>query len=262
MTQESKGQSPRRNALKVLMASGVVAATTVERNWVKPIVHSVMLPAHAQTSSDEKGGPNHRPLRDPCSVGVTCDDGGGVSVDANGRVENGDGISGTEIQVEFELDGSVQTETTITDSGGFWSSSVTFGDAPETGTVFVEASAPEFGSTNCQASYTCTDEKTSEEGVCVKIDGADIGRDNLQIDLGSETVTIMSWIQKDGEVGEYVGFTLDTNVCFDVKAGNGCFTDEGSSWTHPEGTSGPDAKAISNVTFCPSALCPSLGNCR
>lgn len=45
----------RRDALKKLgIATGVGAAATTE--WAKPVVNSIIVPAHAQTTSGSSGG--------------------------------------------------------------------------------------------------------------------------------------------------------------------------------------------------------------
>jgi hypothetical protein len=45
---------PRRRLLKVMLgAGGAAAATRLPERWMKPVVEATLLPAHAQTSSDE-----------------------------------------------------------------------------------------------------------------------------------------------------------------------------------------------------------------
>ena len=86
---------------------------------------------------------------------------------------------------------------------------------------------------------------------CERIEGAQIGRAGVQV-LGG-TVTFTTWRAKDGEPGEYVGFELNAGVGagYAVKTGGETHYGSGTSWVHPEGTSGPKAPAISNVTVCP-----------
>ncbi|PIQ62061.1 MAG: hypothetical protein COV99_07280, partial [Bacteroidetes bacterium CG12_big_fil_rev_8_21_14_0_65_60_17] len=61
--------------------------------------------------------------------------------------------------------------------------------------------------------------------------------------------------EKGDSPGEYVGFTLDNSVDnVTVKAGTDTFTFSGSSWTHPNGTSGPTVSAISNINFCDATV--------
>lgn len=89
---------------------------------------------------------------------------------------------------------------------------------------------------------------------CVRIEGADIGRAGLVVELLDRTVTFAGWTEKDGE-GEVVGFTITSSgpVAYAVKSGGE--TDYGTSatWVNPNGTRGPAAAGISNITLCPSA---------
>jgi hypothetical protein len=88
---------------------------------------------------------------------------------------------------------------------------------------------------------------------CVRIEGDEIGAANLGISVGGVDVEIAAWTSKEGEEGEYVGFELaaGASLAFAVKTGGETHHGEGGSFTHPAGASGPDAPAISNVTFCP-----------
>lgn len=91
---------------------------------------------------------------------------------------------------------------------------------------------------------------------CVKIEGDQIGQAPQTLSLGDGiTVTITGWTDKAGEPNEKVGFTFTSNgsVRFAVKAAGRSFVSSGGSWVHPEGTSGPQASAISNITFCPNS---------
>jgi len=94
-------------------------------------------------------------------------------------------------------------------------------------------------------------------------------------------ITIGNWILKEGEEDEYVGFEIiaaaATNgipisiddIEYTVKAGNQCFVGSGGYWINPNGTSGPQAKAISNIVFCENVITfcggsldkPCKGNC-
>jgi|GEM_PF-5322018 len=91
----------------------------------------------------------------------------------------------------------------------------------------------------------------------------------LEGDFGSRTtisfcclsITIDNWVRKDDSGGEYVGFeiveatvsgepvALD-DIRYIVKAGGECYRGSGAEWVNPNGTSGPEAKAISHITFC------------
>jgi hypothetical protein len=90
---------------------------------------------------------------------------------------------------------------------------------------------------------------------CVKIEGADIGR-TITLEVpdadgeGTVSITFTGWVAKDGEDGEFVGFTLDGDATFVVKAGTEQFEGSGDSWTNPNGTGGSAAKGISYVAIC------------
>lgn len=51
--QDPKSNDSRRKLLKIIAAGGgaVVAGKSLPENWARPVVDSVMLPAHAQTST-------------------------------------------------------------------------------------------------------------------------------------------------------------------------------------------------------------------
>jgi hypothetical protein len=84
-----------------------------------------------------------------------------------------------------------------------------------------------------------------------KIEGSQIGRENLVMDLGNKTVTFTDWVAKPGSPGEYNGFTITvdgaSSISYIVKAGTQRFASTTMSWTHPSGLA---ANAISNVDFC------------
>jgi cysteine-rich repeat protein len=84
---------------------------------------------------------------------------------------------------------------------------------------------------------------------CPKIEGSDIGKAGVTLEVNGQIVTFVSFQPKEDD-GGFIGFTLDTSASFIVKAGQMCFAGEGTSWTHPGGTSGPDANAISNIQIC------------
>lgn len=48
--QEITSQSKRKILASIGITSGVIGASTLSHNWVKPVVDSVVLPAHAQTT--------------------------------------------------------------------------------------------------------------------------------------------------------------------------------------------------------------------
>lgn len=88
---------------------------------------------------------------------------------------------------------------------------------------------------------------------CVKIEGSQIGQAPQTLSFSGITLTITGWTDKDGQPGEQVGFTFTSSapVLYAVKASTRTFADSATSWVHPEGTSGPAANGISNITFCP-----------
>jgi hypothetical protein len=88
---------------------------------------------------------------------------------------------------------------------------------------------------------------------CVKIEGQEIGRPQT-LGLDGAAVTIDGWKSKDGSTGEYIGFTFSSSgkrVAYAVKAGGETYAGTATTWVHPGGTTGSEANAISNVTFCP-----------
>lgn len=99
---------------------------------------------------------------------------------------------------------------------------------------------------------------------CIKIEGGELGRTDLELDVGSGTVRITGWSNKDGEAGEYIGFTYETDLgggFLSVKAGGESYRETyDGDWVHPNGTSGPTASGISNVVFCDGAEPPGDGD--
>lgn len=92
---------------------------------------------------------------------------------------------------------------------------------------------------------------------CEKIEGETIGAEETSLAVGTATLWIDGWVEKDDSPNEWIGFywTLaDGPVSIRVKAGPEVFEalleDESGAWHHPGGTGGPSAKAISNIVFC------------
>lgn len=87
-----------------------------------------------------------------------------------------------------------------------------------------------------------------------KIEGGDIGVVGLELGLGPKRVTFEDWVAKADSPGEYVGFVISVSgadsVRYIVKAGGELHADDVSSWIHPNGDTGSEAPAISNVDFC------------
>lgn len=91
-----------------------------------------------------------------------------------------------------------------------------------------------------------------QEG-CTKIEGGDRGVEGVEIAIAGDVVRITDWRAKDDGPGEYIGFTIESSgpVVYGVKAGERSFIGTATTWVHPDGTGGPEAQAISNITFCP-----------
>jgi hypothetical protein len=88
-----------------------------------------------------------------------------------------------------------------------------------------------------------------------KIEGGQIGRDGVAIQLGSKTVTFGNWVGKSGSPGEYVGFSLTlaggSAVSYVVKSGGERAPSTSLTWVHAAGPGGgSNAPGISNVDFC------------
>lgn len=92
------------------------------------------------------------------------------------------------------------------------------------------------------------------EGTCAKIEGADIGVENLSLAVGGKVVTFHSWVNKAGEAAEFVGFSYAVSggaVVYTVKAGGELHPGNGSPWMHPAGVDGgSEAPGVSNVVVC------------
>jgi len=58
MTDKNKTAENRRKLLKTVVAGGgaIIAGKTLPEKWGRPVVDSVMLPAHAQASASFAGG--------------------------------------------------------------------------------------------------------------------------------------------------------------------------------------------------------------
>lgn len=121
---KKNGEKPinkRRDALRKLAVSGGVIGAA--RTWSKPIVDSVMLPAHATTSL---------PLQDPCT-GVTILPQGlyAFDVQVTGQVL-GPGNAGIPIHIQVSVSGgssgpdTLDQDTTTTGSGQYSATLGTF----------------------------------------------------------------------------------------------------------------------------------------
>lgn len=97
-----------------------------------------------------------------------------------------------------------------------------------------------------------------DEGwTCVKIEDETLGAEETSLEVGTATLWIDGWVEKDDSPGEWIGFSWTLSggpVSIRVKAGTEVYEalleDESGTWIHPEGTEGPRAKAISDVVVC------------
>lgn len=92
------------------------------------------------------------------------------------------------------------------------------------------------------------DDGLEHAGACAKIEGSQIGVENLTIEVGSKLLTFHSWELKEGEAGEYIGFSWSQtgSLSVRVKAGTDVFDAQGGSWANADA----DEHAISNVEGC------------
>ena len=89
---------------------------------------------------------------------------------------------------------------------------------------------------------------------CYRVEDAQIGQEGLQVSVSDLVVTVQSWIPKDDNPNEFVGFTYTfsgDDVLVLVKAGQDVFAAQGTgNWIHPGGTSGNEVKGIGPIVFC------------
>ena len=105
-------------------------------------------------------------------------------------------------------------------------------------------------------SETKSDLESQAEHVsdCCKLEGAEIGREDAFLRLGTKAVLVHDWVGKTGEPNEYVGFSLTidgSSMSYVVKAGGERHQASGSTWMHPNGPGGgSETPGISNLDFC------------
>ena len=91
------------------------------------------------------------------------------------------------------------------------------------------------------------------EGEC-KLEGNDIGNEDVVVYLGSKSVRVHDWVGKTGAPGEYVGFSLTLDgdtIAYRVKASGEVYPSDALTWMHPNGPDGGSkAPGISNIDFC------------
>ncbi len=85
-------------------------------------------------------------------------------------------------------------------------------------------------------------------GACAKIEGAQIGEENVTLTIGSKSIRFFGWIAKEGEPGEFIGFSIETSgsLVTRVKAGTETYPVDSSSWVN----AAQDGNAVSNVESC------------
>lgn len=116
------------------------------------------------------------------------------------------------------------------------------------GSALLATACVDFGSTSQREDVPSPD----EECEC-KIEGAAIGQVGAYVHIGDERYVFEEWYPKADSPGEYVGFRLSPNSTaanYLVKTGTTTYAGSGVEWTHPNGATGSDANAISNVDFC------------
>ena len=92
---------------------------------------------------------------------------------------------------------------------------------------------------------------------CCKIEGGEIGQEDVLVRLGTRYVLVHSWIPKTDSPGEYVGFSITTSsgtaLDYVVKSGGERHPSSAGTWMHPNGPGGGSmSPGISHVDFCES----------
>ena len=87
-----------------------------------------------------------------------------------------------------------------------------------------------------------------------KVEDDELGQTGVLISLNGVEIDFEEWIAKDGEPGEYIGFTIAISgaerLPYTVKTGTETFEGDSTVWLHPNGTGGSDVSAVSHVDFC------------
>lgn len=110
-------------------------------------------------------------------------------------------------------------------------------------------------------SPSVTESKNDLEGAaahvsdCCKLEGSEIGREDVLVRLGSKTVLVNEWVPKSDSPGEFVGFTITLGggdaIHYVVKAAGEKYPSSALEWMHPNGPDGGSASpGVSNVDFC------------
>lgn len=93
---------------------------------------------------------------------------------------------------------------------------------------------------------------TPDGGVCAKIEGEEIGVEDVTLVVAGKVVRFHSWIAKEGEPGEFLGFSWESDgaVAVRVKAGGETYPATDGGWMHPNAATDGSASAVSNVEAC------------
>lgn len=95
MSKQTQDTPGRRNTIKVLVASGaVITGRTLPESWTKPVIDSVVLPAHAQMSPQDEESPDTTTFSASQTVTLESDAGNvdlDFSFDVTGFTPAGDG---------------------------------------------------------------------------------------------------------------------------------------------------------------------------
>ncbi|MGA8260041.1 MAG: hypothetical protein WB783_07500, partial [Arenicellales bacterium] len=141
--------SKRRDALRKLAVTGGVIGTA--RTWTKPVVDSVVLPAHALTSD---------PLGDPCTgLTVLSTSGDNFNVKVTGAV-TGSGNANISVTVKVQVGATTHQQNVLTDSNGNYMATV--GSFPCSGGSLVQVTAsltnfPEIPAVHCSTTVSKKD---------------------------------------------------------------------------------------------------------
>ena len=111
---EAGEEDSRRKALRTLVSSAAIAgAATSTIAWQKPLVRSVMLPAHGDSSAKTRTNS----LEDPCVLQIQCIE-GGIRVNGSGQVAGPGNLNNIQIVLDVTLNGNTVQRTTQTTANG------------------------------------------------------------------------------------------------------------------------------------------------
>lgn len=154
---DSKIEARRRSVKTILGAGGVVAGGHLAGGaWVKPVVDSVVLPAHAATS--QTGIAFDDSLEDPCFITLTCTGLNSFDVQVDGAVVPA--TSDVNVEIEIAFNGSESFEsfaTTTTDANGEYQATNSYGPPANTSSIQVSVTLPDYpeaGAAECSIDTT------------------------------------------------------------------------------------------------------------